>query len=86
MNTREALHEVFGTGGDPELRNQFLYAVSGIPIVGDIAKSYDNWRYINDYMGNRGVSWADVKYPSRLGSSYSCVPAFVSSNIEKLYR
>lgn len=84
--TAKALHEVFGSGGDPALRNQFLYFVSGIPIVGDIARSYDNWSYLNDYMENRGITWDQIKYPTRLGSTYSAVPSFVSSNIEKLYR
>ncbi len=84
--TPEAMRQVFGDGGDPALRNQFLYFVSGIPIVGDIARSYDNWSYLNDYLENRGISWDDVKYPTRLGSMYSSVPSFVSSNIERLYK
>lgn len=84
--TAKALRQVFGSEGDAALRNQFLYIVSGVPIVGDIARSYDNWSFLNDYMENRGISWADVKYPTRLGSTYSAVPAFVSSNIERLYR
>ena len=84
--TAKALHQVFGSGGDPALRNQFLYFVSGIPIVGDLARSYDNWSYLNDYMENRGITWDQIKYPTRLGSSYSAVPSFVSSNIKRLYR
>ncbi len=84
--TPEAMRQVFGDGGDPALRNQFLYIASGIPIVGDIAKSYDNWRYLNDYMTNRGITWDKVRYPSRVGASYSAVPAFVSSNIARLYK
>lgn len=84
--TPDALRQVFGSEGDPALRNQFMYLVSGIPIVGDIARSYDNWSYLNDYMENRGITWDRIKYPTRLGSTYSAVPSFVSSNIAKLYR
>lgn len=84
--TAKALSQVFGGDDDPALRNQFMYFLSGIPIVGDIAKSYDNWSYLNDYMENRGITWDQIKYPTRIGSSYSAVPAFVSSNIAKLYR
>ena len=88
--TAKALRKVFGTS-DAEVsaywRNWAKYHGSGLPGIGPIIKAQDNWNYINDYMENRGLSWSDVKYPSRLGNSGAGgVVSFVSSNIEKLYR
>lgn len=67
--------------------NQAQFFASGLPIVGDVLRSYDNYRYYDDYMKNRGLSWSDVKYPSRISSqSYGSMINFVSKNIDKLYR
>ena len=74
----------------PGVENQLRLFMSGAPIVGGFIKSEDNWNYLNDYLNNRGIDWADVKYPSRavgmpaLGSVASGV-SFVSRNIEHLY-
>lgn len=88
--TAKALSAVFGTS-DPEVsaywRNQARYIASGLPGIGPIIQAQDNWNYINDYMENRGLSWSDVRYASRLGNSgVGGIMSFVSSNIERLYK
>ncbi len=72
------------------LNNQLRLFLSGAPIVGGMVRSEDNWNYMNDYLRNRGIDWADVKYPSRaIGmpalSSFAAGVNFVSKNIEHLY-
>ena len=90
-STPEALRKVFGTS-DAEVsaywRNWAGYIGSSMPFIGGFIRSRDNWNYINDYMSNRGLTWADVKYPSRVeGASTSGYGLnFVSSNIENLYK
>lgn len=86
-HTAKALRSIFGSGADASIRNQFRYIASGLPGIGPVIQAQDNWNYINDYMENRGLSWSDVKYASRLGNSGSSgIMSFVSSNIERLYR
>lgn len=88
--TAKALRSIYGTE-NPEVasywRNWAGYVGSSLPVIGGFLRSRDNWNYINDYMRNRGLSWSDVKYPSRVdGASTSGYGLnFVSSNIEKLY-
>lgn len=90
-NTREALSAIYGTS-DPEVsaywRNLAAYVGSSLPFIGDIVRQLDNWNYINDYMTNRGLSWSDVKYPSRIpgSGSFGSGLNYVSSNIEDLYK
>lgn len=85
--TAKALRSIFGSGADSAIRNQARYIASDLPGIGPIIQAQDNWNYINDYMENRGLSWADVKYVSRLGRSRSGgIVSFVSSNIGRLYR
>lgn len=61
--------------------------VAGLPVIGDLYRSHDNMRYMEDYINNRGLDWKDIKYPTRtqgmqgLGS----VVNYVSRNIERLY-
>lgn len=70
-----------------EFVNKSIYLASNIPVVGDVLKAVDTVRYYDDYMDNRGLTWADVEYPTRLGSSgFSGLTNFVSSNIERLYK
>lgn len=70
----------------PGMANQVRSILSGVPILGDIQRSIDNYNYYNDYMRNRGLSWADVRYPSRIPSlSFGSTLNFVSKNIEELY-
>lgn len=68
------------------MKNQIASVISGVPVLGDIQRSIDNWKYQNDYMNNRGLDWADVRYPSRISTlSLGSTLNFVSKNIEKLY-
>ena len=72
------------------LNNQLRLFLSGAPIVGGMIRSEDNWNYLNDYLDNCGIDWADVKYPTRAGSipalgSFASGLSFVSRNIEHLY-
>lgn len=69
-----------------ENENAWKYILGDFPVIGPITRAYDNWSYINDYLENRGLTWDDIKYPTRLGSmgAYGAV-SYVSSNIEKLY-
>ncbi len=68
------------------MKNQIATVVSSVPILGDIQRSIDNWNYYNDYMSNRDLDWADVKYPSRIPTlSLGSTLNFVSKNIENLY-
>lgn len=66
--------------------NQAVYIGSNIPVVGDVLKAVDTLRYYDDYFTNRGLTWADVEYPTRLNSAgFSGLTNYVSSNIERLY-
>lgn len=70
----------------PGMSNQVKSILAGVPILGDIQRSIDNYNYYNDYMRNRGLSWADVRYPSRISTlSFGGTLNFVSKNIDKLY-
>lgn len=66
--------------------NQAQYFASGLPIVGDLLRSVDDYRYMDDYLGNRDIPWSNVKYPSRAShQSYGSSLNFVSKNISSLY-
>ena len=69
------------------LINKSVYFASNIPVFGNVFRAVDTMRYYDDYMANTGVSWSDVRYPTRLNSSgFSGLTNFVSKNIERLYR
>jgi len=61
--------------------------VAGLPLIGDLYRSYDNMRYMNDYIENRGLSWEDIKYPTRTQGmqGVGSVLSYVSKNVERLY-
>ncbi len=61
--------------------------VAGLPIIGDIYRSYDNMRYMEDYLNNRGLSWDDIKYPTRTQGmqGFGSTLNFTSKNIYRLY-
>ena len=44
-------------------------------------------RYMEDYIENRGLSWSDIKYPTRTQGmqGVGSVLNYVSRNIERLY-
>lgn len=64
-------------------------SMSGIPIVGDFIRASDNIRAMDDYMGNRGLSYSDVQYPTRtVGSGYGSATSgliSLSKTVSKLY-
>lgn len=67
--------------------NQAVYLASAFPLVGDAFKAIDTMRYYDDYFANRGLSWADVEYPTRLSTSgFSGLTSYVSDNIKELYK
>lgn len=98
MSVQDALYALYG-GGKPSYelseRNAMMQYrarayLAGFPVIGGILKSRGNWNYMYDYMTNRGLSWTDIKYPTRtvagVDNSASAMLNFVSSNIEKLYK
>ena len=69
------------------LVNRSVYLGSNIPVIGDVFRAVDTMRYYDDYFANTGLSWSDVRYPTRLSSSgFSGLTNFVSKNIERLYK
>lgn len=44
--------------------NRWKYHASGVPFLGDFVRASDQQRYLEDYLKNTGLTWADVKYPS----------------------
>jgi len=70
-------------------RHRFMVqtTIAGLPVIGDLYRSYDNMRYMDDYIKNRGLSWDDIKYPTRIQGmqGFGSVLSYVSRNIERLY-
>lgn len=73
---------------DDEYYNRLRYFLTGVPFIGDVLRTQDDYNYVNDYMKNRGLSWSDVRYPSHLSgaSGFGHTLNYVSSNIERLYK
>lgn len=66
--------------------NKANYFASGLPLVGGLFSTVDNYRYYDDYLRNSGLSWADVKYPARMSiGGYGSTVSYFSSNIKRLY-
>lgn len=66
--------------------NQANYLASGLPVVGGLFTTVDNYRYYNDYLKNRGLDWSKVVYPARMSAGgYGSALNYVSSNIRRLY-
>ena len=81
---------ILGYSGGEKMMYYMDVVMSGMPIVGGFFKAYDDLQYMDDYMRNRGLSYGDIRYPSRtpgasLGSAVGGGLSFVSKNIEKLY-
>jgi hypothetical protein len=58
--------------------------------LGMYHRARDNVSYMRDYMRNSGVSWSDIRYPTRTPgysgySGYGGIVSYVSKNIMKLY-
>lgn len=77
--------------------NRWKYHMSGVPFVGDFIRAYDQNAYFNDYLNNRNIDWANIKYPSlNIGAgsyasaasnlAYGGAYAYVSKNLMSLYR
>lgn len=82
----DALGTVLGLTNDD--KRELEYMASQVPFIGDLITARDNYNYITDYMRNRGLSWEDMRYPSRVtgsGSGYYGAVSFVSDNIKRLY-
>ena len=72
---------------EDKVRYMAKTTIAGLPIIGDIYRSYDNMRYMQDYIDNRGLSWSDIKYPTRTQGmqSFGSTVNFMSKNILSLY-
>lgn len=82
---------ILGYLGGEKMRYYMDVVMGGMPVVGPFFKAYDDLQYMDDYLGNRGMSYGDIRYPSRtpgasLGSAAGGGLSFVSKNIERLYR
>lgn len=68
----------------------YRQAAYGIPFFGSALEANDRLGYYDDYLRNRGMTWADVKYPFMLntgiGSMVSSGTNFISANVSRLYR
>lgn len=81
-------------GLSPDDKKEMEFILGGTPIVGDILGMRDSYNQMNDYLRNRGMSWSDIKYPSKtpfssgggIGGRASRGVNFVSKNIMRLYR
>lgn len=81
---------ILGYFGGERMRYYMDVVMGGMPVVGGFFKAYDDMRYMDDYLSNRGLSYDDILYPSRtvgssLGAAVGGGVSFVSKNIEKLY-
>lgn len=96
---QKSLYALYGFSGRPSdelverdamIRYRAQALLAGFPVVGGIIRARDNWNYMQDYMTNRGLSWSDIKYPTRtvggVDASIGGSLNFVSKNIERLYR
>ena len=68
----------------------FLYGFDPTGIYRGFLTSRDSSAYWNDYFANTGLTWSDIKYPTRMygfgDSGYAARSALrVSENIAKLY-
>lgn len=94
-STSKALSQIYG-GADrsdwTEENWRTWYQIgafaSSIPVVGDFIKYQDNMRYMDDYLSNRGLSYRDIRYPTRTvaGQYGNGTLNFISKNISRLYR
>lgn len=70
---------------------QFLYGADPTGVYRGILETRDSSNYWNDYFDNTGLSWSDVKYPTRMygygssGSTAQRVVNFVGRNLKRLY-
>lgn len=69
-------------------RNEIAFHMANWPYVGDVIRMADNIRSGYEYLDRYGMSWSDVKYPSRLpgAGSLSSGVLSVSRSVNDLYR
>ncbi|AIY31257.1 hypothetical protein [Camel associated drosmacovirus 2] len=73
-------------------KKQIEYALSGFPVIGDVIDARDGYNYMSDYLRNTGLTWGDLRYPSRVtgaggfGRAVTSGYRFVSKNLADLYR
>jgi len=94
-STSKALSQIYGGADRDDWTDrtwrrdyQIRAFASSIPVFGDFIKYQDNMRYMDDYLSNRGLSYRDIRYPTRTvaGQFGKGTLNFVSSNIKRLYR
>lgn len=61
-SVNHALDMLFGDAN----KNRWRYDVAKMPFIGTYYRGVDQRNYWNDYMANRGLSWADAKYPTMM--------------------
>lgn len=69
--------------------SRYAYMMAyGTPFVSDFFRAYDNYRYYDDYLRSRGMSWNDVKYMGRMSGagSFGSAGVSVSRNLLYLYK
>lgn len=54
------------------------YEASGVPFLGDFMRASDQTRWMNDYLKNTGLTWADVKYPALASGAGSSARAIAN--------
>lgn len=75
-------------GLTPDDKKELEYMTASVPVIGDLVGARDDYNYITDYMRNKGMSWSDMKYPTRVtgaGLGIGGLYNFVSDNIKSLY-
>lgn len=89
--TKEAMRQIFGTGEMSPFDDRQMYQiksfVASLPVFGDFMRYRDNMSYMDDYLRNRGLSYSDIRYPTRTVGfgSYGGGLNYVSKNVERLY-
>lgn len=71
---------------------QFLYGADPTGVYRGYLETRDSLNYWNDYFANTGLSWSDVKYPTRMygfgsaGGTARSMVNFIGNNVKRLYR
>lgn len=87
MHAFQNLYNMYNDPSKKGERNRTEYRLSSYPIIGDYLRNRDAERYITDYMQNRNLTWADVKYPALLKGAtvgYGTFKTSISS-VKRLY-
>lgn len=73
---------------DPRTKYMLRTFASNTIVLGSILQTYDNMKFMDDYVENRGLSYDDILYPSHTQGAQSLASTvnFVSRNIYGLYK